>query len=54
MPFPGLILSLSEALDHVSPSVADHPLRVAYTSTRIAKALAEVAGAVSPTVLAGH
>lgn len=32
-----LVLSLSEALDHVSPSVADHQLRVAYISTRIAR-----------------
>ena len=34
-----LVLSLSEALDLVSPSVADHQLRVAYMSTRIAQAM---------------
>jgi HD-GYP domain-containing protein (c-di-GMP phosphodiesterase class II) len=32
-----LVLSLSEALDHVSPSVADHQLRVAFMSTRMAR-----------------
>jgi len=32
-----LVLSMSEALDHVSPWVADHQLRVAYISTRIAR-----------------
>jgi len=34
-----LVLSLSEALDHVSPLVADHQLRVAYMSTRMARVL---------------
>jgi putative nucleotidyltransferase with HDIG domain len=34
-----LVLSMSEALDHVSPWVADHQLRVAYMSTRIARIL---------------
>ena len=34
-----LILSLSEALDHVNPSVADHQLRVAYMATRTARLL---------------
>jgi putative nucleotidyltransferase with HDIG domain len=32
-----LVLSLSEALDHVSPSVADHQMRVAYISMRMAR-----------------
>jgi len=36
VPLHRLVLSLSEALDHVSPSVADHQLRVAYMSTRMA------------------
>ena len=39
VPLHRLVLSLSEALDHVSPSVADHQLRVAYMSTRMARAL---------------
>jgi len=39
VPLHRLVLSLSEALDHVSPSVADHQLRVAYISTRMARAL---------------
>jgi putative nucleotidyltransferase with HDIG domain len=32
-----LVLSLSEAMDYVSPLVADHQLRVAYISTRMAR-----------------
>ena len=39
VPLNRLVLSLSEALDHVNPSVADHQLRVAYMSTRIARLL---------------
>ena len=39
VPLHRLVLSLSEALDHVSPTVADHQLRVAYMSTRMARAL---------------
>ncbi len=34
-----LVLSLSEALDNVSPLVADHQLRVAYISTRLARSM---------------
>jgi putative nucleotidyltransferase with HDIG domain len=34
-----LVLSLSEALDYVSPSIADHQLRVAYISTRMARTM---------------
>ncbi len=37
IPLHRMVLSLSEALDHVSPSVADHQLRVAYMSTRMAR-----------------
>ncbi len=37
IPLHRLVLSLSEALDHVSPSVADHQLWVAYMSTRMAR-----------------
>ncbi len=32
-----LVLSLSEGLDYVSPSVADHQLRLDYMSTEIAR-----------------
>jgi len=39
VPLHRLVLSLSEALDLVSPSVADHQLRVAYISTRMARAM---------------
>jgi len=39
IPLHRLVLSLSEALDHVSPSVADHQLHVAYMSTRMARVL---------------
>ncbi|NIA07279.1 MAG: HD domain-containing protein, partial [Actinobacteria bacterium] len=39
VPLHRTVLSLSEALDHVSPTVADHQLRVAYMSTRIARLL---------------
>ncbi len=39
IPLHRLVLSLSEALDHVNPSVADHQLRVAYMSTRMARVL---------------
>ncbi len=39
VPLHRLVLSLSEALDQVSPSVADHQLRVAYISTRMARVL---------------
>lgn len=37
IPLHRLVLSLSEALDHISPFVADHQLRVAYMSTRTAR-----------------
>ena len=39
VPLHRLVLSLSEVLDHVNPSVADHQLRVAYMSTRMARLL---------------
>ena len=39
VPLHRLVLSLSEALDHVNPQVANHQLRVAYMSTRLARAL---------------
>lgn len=39
VPLHRLVLSLSEALDHVSPAMADHQLRVAYISTRMARVL---------------
>lgn len=37
VPLHRLILSLSEALDHVHPEVADHQQRVAYIATRLAR-----------------
>jgi len=37
IPLNRLVLSLSEALDHVNPWVADHQLRVAYMSTGTAR-----------------
>ena len=37
VPFHRMVLSLSEALDYVNPSVADHQLRVAHMSTRMAR-----------------
>lgn len=37
VPLHRLVLSLSEALDHINPSLADHQLRVAYMSTRMAR-----------------
>jgi HD-GYP domain-containing protein (c-di-GMP phosphodiesterase class II) len=37
IPLHRLVLSLSEALDHISPSVADHQLRVAYMGTQMAR-----------------
>lgn len=39
IPLNRLVLSLSEALDLVNPSVADHQLRVAYMATRTARLL---------------
>ncbi len=39
IPLHRLVLSLSEALDSVNPWVADHQLRVAYMSTRMARVL---------------
>jgi len=37
VPLHRLVLSLSEALDHVSPAVAHHQLRVAYVSATMAR-----------------
>ncbi|MCK4343467.1 MAG: HD domain-containing protein [Phycisphaerae bacterium] len=37
VPLHRLILSLSEALDHVHPKVADHQQRVAYIATRLGR-----------------
>ena len=39
VPLHRLILSLSEALDHVHPQVADHQQRVAYVATNMARCL---------------
>ncbi len=39
VPLHRLILSISEGIDYVHPSVADHQLRVAYISTNIARRL---------------
>jgi HD-GYP domain-containing protein (c-di-GMP phosphodiesterase class II) len=39
VPLHRLVLSLSEALDHVSPSVANHQLRVACMATKMARVL---------------
>jgi HD-GYP domain-containing protein (c-di-GMP phosphodiesterase class II) len=39
VPLHRLVLSLSEALDHVHPRVADHQQRVAYVATNVARCM---------------